>query len=199
MRHPRPRIVVSECLGFRPVRYDGNMEHDETVETLRKYADLLPVCPEIGIGLGVPRNQLVIMKSDDITLLIDTKTGEDFSGRLERFTETFLNSLVDVDGFLLKSKSPSCGVGDAKVYGRGKVVVARSDGAFTRLVRKVFPLLPIESEKRLLKYELRRNFLTRIYSIADLRETLSRAGVEDLVDLHRRNKYLLMLYSPRQL
>ncbi|MEM3746809.1 MAG: DUF523 and DUF1722 domain-containing protein [Thermoproteota archaeon] len=196
MKHPRPRVVVSECLGFRPTRYDGNMFHDKTVEALRRFADLLPVRPEIGIGLGVPRNPLVITRNGDSILLVDTKTGEDFSDSMEKFAKSFISSLADVDGFLMKSKSPSCGVGDAKVYGKGWAAVGRSDGTFTMLMRNAFPLLPVESEKRLLKYEVRRNFFTKIFSIADLRETLSKAETDNLVELHRRNKYILMLYNP---
>lgn len=199
MRHPRPIVVVSECLGFRPTRYDGNMFHDKIVEILKKFAELLPVCPEVRIGLGVPRNPLVITKDKDNIRLVDTKTGEDLSNRMEKFAKSFINSLSSVDGFLMKSKSPSCGVGDTKVYGRGWAVLGKSDGAFTKLMRNAFPLLPIESEKRLLKYEIRRNFFTKIFAIADMRETLSKYGVEGLVELHKRNKYILMLHSPHLL
>lgn len=196
MRFLRPRVVVSECLGFRPVRYDGNMNYDATVETLKKFAELIPVCPEVGAGLGVPRNPVILMRDGDRILLIDTGTGENFADRVNEFAKSFLGGLIGVDGFLLKSKSPSCGVGDAKLYGRGRAVIARSDGLFASIVRAVFPLLPIEGEKRLLKYEIRRNFFTRLFAIAELRETLSNADAEELVKLHRRNKYLLMLYSP---
>lgn len=199
MRHPRPRVVVSECLGFRPTRYDGNIFYDEIVEVLRKFADLLPVCPEIGIGLGVPRNPLVLTKDGNNIFLIDTKTGEDFSKRMKEFAGKFISNLYDVDGFIMKAKSPSCGIGDAKIYGKGWAVVGKSDGMFTKLMREAFPLLPIESEKRLLKYEIRRNFFTKIFALADLREALSRVGVEELVEFHRRNKYILMLYSPHLL
>lgn len=199
VRHPRPRVVVSECLGFRPTRYDGNIIYDEIVEVLKKFADLIPVCPEVGIGLGIPRNPLVLTRNGDDVCLVDTKTGEDFSRRMNEFAHSFIADLKDVDGFLMKSKSPSCGVGDAKVYGKGWAVVGRSDGIFTKLMREAFPLLPIESEKRLLKYEIRRNFFTKIFSIADLRETLSGARMGELVEFHRRNKYVLMLYSPHLL
>lgn len=196
MKHPRPRVVVSECLGFGATRYDGNIIYDDIVEILKKFADLIPVCPEVRIGLGIPRNPLVLTKDGDNIYLVDTKTGENFTHRMVDFSKSFVSVLRDVDGFLMKSKSPSCGVGDAKVYGKGWAVVGRSDGIFTSIIRNTFPFLPIESEKRLLKYEIRRNFFTKIFSIADLRETLSKAGPEELVELHRRNKYILMLYGP---
>lgn len=199
MKHPRPKVVVSECLGFRPTRYDGSIIHDKTVEVLKKFADLLPVCPETGIGLSVPRNPLVIVKEEDKILLVDTKTGEDFSDKMKKFAKSFISNLTEIDGFLMRSKSPSCGVGDAKIYGKNRITIGRSDGLFTMLMRSTYPLLPIENEKRLLKYEIRRNFFTKIFAIADLRETLSKNGIEELVELHRRNKYILMLYSPRLL
>lgn len=196
MRHPRPRVVVSECLGFSPTRYDGNMLRDEVVEALKRFAELLPICPEVRIGLGIPRNPLVLVKEGNAIRLIDAKTGDDFSQRMIDFASSFAGGLKGIDGFLMKSKSPSCGVGDVKIYGKSRVVIGKSDGVFTGFMREAFPLLPIESEKRLLKYEIRRNFLTKIFSIADLRETLSKGGREDLAEFHRRNKYILMLYAP---
>ncbi len=199
VRYPRPRVVVSECLGFRPTRYDGNIIYDETVETMKKFTDFIPVCPEVRIGLGIPRNPLVLTRNMNEIYLLDTKTGENFSHRMKEFAHSFISYLNDIDGFLMKSKSPSCGVGDAKIYGKDRAVIGRSDGVFTKLMREFFPLLSIESEKRLLKYEMRRNFFTKIFSIADLRETLLGAGSKELVAFHRRNKYILMLHSPHLL
>ncbi|MEM1670172.1 MAG: DUF523 and DUF1722 domain-containing protein [Candidatus Methanomethylicaceae archaeon] len=196
LKHPKPRLVVSACLGFKATRYDGSIIHDEIVNTLREFADLLPICPEVEIGLEVPRKPLVITKDEYGIHIVSTEKGEDFSNRMEDFAKSFINKLVEIDGFIMKSKSPSCGVGDSKIYGKGGAVVGRINGIFTKLVREAFPLLPFESEKRLLNYEIRRNFLTKIFTIADLRETLPRAKAKDLIELHRRNKYVLMLYNP---
>ncbi|MCX8209371.1 MAG: DUF523 and DUF1722 domain-containing protein [Sulfolobales archaeon] len=191
---------MSECLGVRAVRYDGNVIYDRVVEAVKKFVDVVPVCPEVGMGLGVPRDPLILVKKNSSTKLILTKTGEDFTERLLSFADSFLSSANSVDGVLLKSASPSCGVRDAKVYGKGGGVVARSDGLFAAVVRSRYPHLPIESEKRLLNYEIRRDFLTRVFAIAHVREVTSGArDFRELVELHRRYKYVLMLYNPSKL
>lgn len=197
---PTPTVVLSECLGIRAVRYDGGIIFDEFVETLKKYVTVVPVCPEVGAGLGVPRNPLALYRDGNAVYLIDLKTGEDITHRVKRYAESFLSDLVDVDGFLLKSGSPSCGIGDSKIYGRGGAVLGRSNGLFAELARSSYPLLPFESEKRLLNFGIRRNYLTRLFAISDLRISLNNINrVETVVELHRRYKYVLMLYSPHYL
>lgn len=200
LEYSRPHIVCSMCLGFRPVRYDGNILFDDRVEKLKRYAEFISVCPETGIGLGVPRNPLVLYRGNSDLKLIDTVTSRDLTSDMMKFAISFLTSLQRVDGFILKAGSPSCGVMDAKVYGEGRRVRGKTNGLFTRFVRQSFPLIPVESEKRLENYDLRRDFYTRVFTIAYVRDALGRAkSREDIVALHRGLKYLLMLYSPRML
>lgn len=198
--YPKPIIVCSMCLGFSPVRYDGNILFDSRVEKMKKHAEFIPVCPEVGIGLGVPRNPLVLYKENGEVKLVDTVTGKDLSTNMVNFTASFLGSIRRVDGVILKSGSPSCGVGDAKVYGWNRRVRGKADGFFTRLVKQALQVIPIESEKRLEDHDVRRNFYTRVFTIAYVRKTLEEArSNEDIVVLHRSLKYLLMLYSPSEL
>lgn len=192
----KPRILYSECLGIRPVRHDGNIIFDAFAEELKKHVEVIPVCPEVSIGLGVPRNPVVLYEDGGVVELVETVTGERLASRMREFSTRFLEKLV-VDGALLKAGSPSCGVGDAKVYGAGRRVLRKSDGLFTSILRTSYRWIPVESEKRLLSHGVRRLFLTRIYALADLRATIDGLrGVEDLVDFHRRYKYLVMLHSP---
>lgn len=195
----KPRILLSECLGVRPVRYDGNIIFDNFVEVLKKYVEVVPVCPEVGIGLEVPREPLVLYEENNNVELIDTVTGSKHSKEIEEFVRRLSDKLL-VDGVLLKAASPSCGVGDAKIYGPGRKVLRKGDGFFTSLLRRHMPCIPLESEKRLYAYEIRRRFLTRVFSLAELRATLSTIkSYEDLADFHRRYKYLIMLHSPATL
>lgn len=195
--YPRPRIVISSCLGLAPVRFDGNIIYDEHVERLKRYVDFVGVCPEIGIGLGVPRNQLVLNAGSSGLRLVDTVTGVDYTSKLEYFAESFSNSVGEVDGFILKSGSPSCGVGDAKVYDENRRVRRKADGLFTMFIKNRFNYLPVESEKRLLNPDIRRNFYTKIFTIAYLREKLANIrDPDEIVAVHRSLKYLLMLFSP---
>ncbi|MEM0487402.1 MAG: DUF523 and DUF1722 domain-containing protein [Sulfolobales archaeon] len=192
---PRPRVLLSECLGIRPVRHDGNMVFDSFVEVLKKYVDVLPVCPEVSLGLGVPRSPLVLYEESGRLELLDTKTGTKYTKNMEELAKSILSNLV-VDGVILKSASPSCGVGDAKVYGPGRRVVRRGDGLFTSAVRSYMRCVPVESERRLYAHDIRVRFLTKIFALAELRETLSNLRTsEELVDFHRRFKYLIMLHN----
>ncbi|MEM4695523.1 MAG: 2-thiouracil desulfurase family protein, partial [Ignisphaera sp.] len=81
----RPRIMLSECLGVKSVRYDGNIVFDSFIEILKKYVDVVPICPEVGIGLGIPRNPLVLRKENNNIELIDTGTGSIYTKLLEKF------------------------------------------------------------------------------------------------------------------
>lgn len=200
LEYPKPIMVCSMCLGFSPVRFDGNILFDNRVERLKKYAEFIPVCPEVGIGLGVPRNPLVLYKDNSDVKLLDTVTGKDLTNEMINFTNSILRVIKRVDGAVLKSASPSCGVRDSKVYGLNRRVLGKADGIFTRLLKQALPLVPVESEKRLENHDVRRNFYTRVFTIAYVRESLEKArSHEDIVVLHRSLKYLLMLYSPGEL
>lgn len=184
-------------MGIAPVRYDGNIIFDQNVEKLKMHVEFINICPEIGIGLKTPRNPLVLSKRPDGVRLIDTVTGDDYTYQLYEFSENFIKKLPEVDGFLLKSSSPSCGVRDAKLYDQNRKVIGKQDGLFTALLRERFKHLPIESEKRLINPDVRRNFYTKIFTIAHIRESLEKSNESsDLVDLHRGIKYILMLYHP---
>lgn len=112
------------------------------------------------------------------------------------FADHFLRSLGEVDSFPLKSASPSCGVRDVKIYCKGRRVTGRGDGLFAKVVWESVTSIPVESEKRLLNQDIGRNFYTLIFTIAYVRESLDQSATrEDIIDLHRSLKYLLLLYS----
>lgn len=191
---------MSSCLGIAPVRYNGSIIFDQNVEKLKRHVELIGVCPEVGMGLGVPRNPIALNMSPEGIRIVDTVTGRDYTDQMNSFSAGFIGALPEVDGFLLKSSSPSCGVKDAKLYGRDRRVLGKCDGLFTAILRRHFACLPIESERRLLNPDVKRNFYTKIFTIAYIRESLQKSSdPDDLVELHRNLKYVLMLYSPNAL
>ncbi|MEM4888431.1 MAG: hypothetical protein QXJ64_03190 [Thermosphaera sp.] len=118
-----------------------------------------------------------------------------YTERMELFFDSLKNSFY-FNGVLLKPASSSYGIGDAKVYSPGRRVVRETNGLFTRFVKELYPCIPLESEKRLYSYEIRVRFLTKLFTFADFRTTVKNlASREDLVDFHRGNKYIIMLYS----
>lgn len=198
---PKPVLVMSACLDLQPVRYNGEPIKDEFTIKLREYCRVVPVCPEISIGLGVPREKVIVYVKENFRIF-QPSTGMDLTDEMISFAESFLSSLERVDGFLLKSKSPSCGVSGTRIYKDpyGKQAFARGKGLFALKVLERFEFVPVEDEKRLRNADLRDHFLIRLFAIADLRESLSKVkDVKDLVDFHRRYKYLIMAHSQQKL
>jgi len=195
----RPRIVVSKCIEFAHCRYNGDMITSHIVERLKEYADFIPVCPEVEIGLGIPRPTLRIVRIGDNDHLVQPETERDVSEEMTMFARQFLESLPEVDGFILKNKSPTSGLRDAKVYpSAGKSApIGHGPGFFGRMVLDRYPLLPVEDEGRLRNVRIRDHFLTRIFTLADFRETKTRGRIRDLVRFHTGNKYLLHAHSQR--
>jgi uncharacterized protein YbbK (DUF523 family) len=164
----KPRIVVSKCLGFAACRYNGLMISSPLVRKLKDQVDFIPVCPEQEIGLGVPRDPIRIIEDKGKRRLYQPATGLDLTKEMNAFINSFLKTLGQVDGFLLKSGSPSCGIKDVKVYPkltkRHRPVTEKSYGFFGGRVLELYPGLAIEDEDGLKNPAIREHFLTRIFA-----------------------------------
>ncbi len=193
---PKPRIVYSACLSGELVRYDGQPVEDGFALKLKEHVEIIPVCPEVSIGLGVPREKIIVYTSDNERRLSQPRTGLELTDRMRKFTREFLNSLPEIDGFLLKGKSPSCGVSRTKTYydPEGKRYRGLGKGLFALEVLKRFPDYPVEDELRLRKREIMLQFLLRIFILARLRETVK--SVNDLKSFHEEYEVYLKVLSP---
>jgi len=195
----KPNIVLSECINLRPVRYDGGLVKDPFANILGQYVHYIPVCPEVAIGLGIPRYKVnLVRKGKENFCLVQPKTGLDLTQKMNRFSDNLLSSLTDIDGFLLKSKSPSCGLSGTKTYKNrdGTGFLFRRKGIFAMNVIKKFPFLPWEDEVRLKNPDIRHHFLTRIFSLFELRKkfkTLS--SIKKIRDFHGKYRTLIMAYN----
>ena len=197
----RPTVVVSKCLGFAACRYNGLSISSDIVKALMPHVDFVPVCAEVEIGLGVPREPIRVVSALNGLRLLQPSTGADVTDKMTRFAATFLDSLAIVDGFILKSRSPSCGVRDVKVF-RGvekEAAVGKGSGFFGAAVVEKFPGHPVEDEGRLLNFRIREHFLTSLYALARFRAARARLAMRDLVDYQARNKLLLMSYSQKEM
>lgn len=197
----RPNVVVSRCLGFAPCRWNGAVIPDEFVESLKPHVNYHPVCPEVEIGLGVPRDPIRIVDMGKGPQLIQPATGTDVTEKMRRFTETFLSSLDDIDGFILKYRSPSCGMKGVKIYAGPEKGAASVPGAgfFGGTVLGKFPESAIEDEGRLRNFRLREHFLTKLFLVADFRKVRSLGTMRGLVQFQAQNKFLLMAYNQKEL
>lgn len=198
----RPKVVVSRCLGFDHCRYNGGIISSPIVANLMEYVDFLPVCPEVEIGLGVPRTPVRIVLEDGEQRLVQFASGRDVTEVMEEFCTDFLGSAGDIDGFILKYRSPSCGIKDVKVYPDAALksaAIGKTSGYFGGAVLKEFPYLPVEDEGRLRNARIKEHFMTRLFMLAAFRNVKSEGRMRNLVAFHSENKYLLMAYSQAEL
>ena len=170
MRLPTPIVVASRCLGFDMCRYDGEIVRTDVVARIAGHVRMIPICPELEIGLGVPRPQIRIVREKAGDRLVQPETGRDLTDEMSAFAAHFLETIAErgVDGFILKSQSPSCGGGDARVFTgvSSEDVVKRDDGLFARAARARFPDAAMEDEASLGDAVTRHEFVTALYENA---------------------------------
>jgi len=193
----KPTVVVSKCLGFDSCRYNGVMISDEFIASLKPYILFIPICPEMEIGLGVPREPIRIVISGGKRLLYQPATKKDLSSEMTVYVKSFLDSLGKVDGFILKHKSPSCGIGNVKMYPaiEAQTPIEKGAGFFGEEVISRFSHLAVEDEGRLKNFRIREHFLTKLFALARFRELRENPSMKDLIEFHSRNKLLFMSYS----
>ncbi|PMP98025.1 MAG: DUF1722 domain-containing protein, partial [Thermodesulfobacterium geofontis] len=177
---PKPKIVISKCF-FEPVRYDGGIISEPFVENLKKYIESVTFCPEIALGLKVPRPRILIVKIKESERLIQPETGKDLTEDMLKVCQKALAEFKEIDGFLLKAKSPSCGVKSTKLYQNEKII-GKTSGFFARLASETYPYLPLEDEGRLKDFKIRDHFLIRIFAFAEWREFLKDPSPSKLVN-----------------
>ena len=196
----RPRVVVSKCLGFAPCRWNGVTLPNEFIEKLGHHVDYIPVCPEVEIGLGIPRDPVRVVLADNKLRLLQPATETDHTDKMIDFCSKFLNSLHDIDGFILKSRSPSCGIKEVKIYPsmqKGSAV-RKGSGFFGAAVIDGFPMLPVEDEGRMLNFTIREHFLRRLFTMARFRRINRTKRMKDIVQFQAANKFLLMAYNQKE-
>lgn len=197
MVNNKPTIVISKCLGFAKCRYNGDTIPDKFVKELSNYVNYITVCPEVGIGLPIPRETIRLVLEDDEIKLFQPSTGRELTKDMLKFSEEFLSKLPEIDGFILKGRSPSCGTKNVKIYlGKEKTVGSiKGAGLFARAVKDKFPSKAIEEEGRLTNFKIREHFLTKLFTFFSLRQIKTLA---DLVKFQSDNKYLLMAYNQKE-
>jgi uncharacterized protein YbgA (DUF1722 family)/uncharacterized protein YbbK (DUF523 family) len=200
MSETRLKLGVSRCLLGEPVRFDGGHKRNDWVtETLVRWFDLVPVCPEMEIGLGAPRESLRLVQHATQVRLVAVKSGTDHTGAMRTWSARRSAQLAHggLAGFVLKKDSPSCGMERVRVYGpRDGAPQRNGRGVFAAALANALPLLPLEEEGRLSDARLRENFVTRVFAYSRW-TALEAEGVTraKLFRFHERHKYVLMAHS----
>ncbi len=177
------------------------MISSEVVRKLRPHVEFRPVCPEVEIGLGLPRDPIRIVEKQGKRSLVQPATDRNVSKVMTEFTGSFLDMVTTVDGFILKDRSPSCGIANVKVFPSKEksAPLGKGAGFFGGKVLERFPDLPVEDEGRLTNFRIREHFLTKLYVFASFRGLKSKGKMKDLVQFQAENKYLLMAYNQKEL
>jgi uncharacterized protein YbgA (DUF1722 family)/uncharacterized protein YbbK (DUF523 family) len=194
------RIGISACLLGRKVRYDGQHKLDSYITgLLSNWFEYVPVCPELEAGFGVPREPMHLEGDAANPSLITTRSRKDLTGQLQALCSKRVLQLEgeELYGFILKSRSPSCGMERVKVYSSDHgMPVNKGVGLFARAFIESFPFLPVEEEGRLNDAALRVNFFDRVFTLKRWREMLAQEPTRGgLVRFHEQHKYLLMAHS----
>jgi uncharacterized protein YbgA (DUF1722 family)/uncharacterized protein YbbK (DUF523 family) len=197
---PNPIAVgVSSCLLGEQVRYDGGHKHDHYItDTLGRFFRFVPVCPEVGCGLPVPREAMRLEGDPAAPRLVTNRTGVDLSVRMREYCQRTVAELEkeDLCGFIFKKDSPSSGLFRVKVY-NGGMPAKTGRGLFADAVVKHFPLLPVEEEGRLYDMNIRENFIERVFAFRDWKDfLLGDRRIGNLVEFHSKRKLQIMAHSP---
>ena len=194
------RIGVSSCLIGEKVRWNGDHKQDRYVrEILSRYFEYIPVCPEVEVGMGVPRETVALYGDPEKPSMISKKTQTDWTKPMEKYIKSRINTLSadDLCGYIFKSKSPSCGMGRVPLYSEfGSHKVKHGPGMFANAFINSFPLVPTEEEGRLNDPRIRENFIVRVFSFKRFNLLLNeKFSLGQWVKFHTQHKFLLLAHS----
>ncbi|MCU0765845.1 MAG: DUF523 and DUF1722 domain-containing protein [Gammaproteobacteria bacterium] len=194
----KPLVGISSCLLGQQVRFDGGHKKDGWITgPLAEFFDYVPVCPEVAIGLGVPRPTIHLVGDPERPRAVGSRDPSlDVTSRLESFARQQVPLLGEISGYILKSKSPSCGMARVPVTSDKGMPAKVGVGIYARVLMERKPLLPVEEDGRLNDAVLRENFVTRVYVLHRWQQLRAgRLTAAKLIDFHSRQKYLVMAHS----
>ena len=194
------RIGVSSCLIGEKVRWNGDHKQDRYVrEILSRYFEYIPVCPEMEVGMGVPRETVALYGDPEKPSMISKKTQTDWTKPMGKYIKSRINTLSadDLCGYIFKSKSPSCGISRVPLYSEfGSHKVKHGPGMFANAFINSFPLVPTEDEGRLNDPRIRENFIVRVFSFKRFNRLLNeKFSLGKWVKFHTQHKFLLLAHS----
>jgi uncharacterized protein YbgA (DUF1722 family)/uncharacterized protein YbbK (DUF523 family) len=192
------KLGISSCLLGQPVRYDGGHKADSyIIGTLGAYFTFIPLCPEVAIGLPVPRPPIRLVQRGVAIRVVGVKDPTlDVTAPLHAYGVASAARLEAISGYILKRGSPSCGMERVKVYDEQGRTIGKASGAFAHSLRKKLPLLPLEEEGRLGDARLRENFIMRVFVYHRWQQLLEAGlSVTRLQQFHADHKYLVMAHN----
>ena len=197
---PPLRLGISSCLMGHEVRFDGGHKRNSfLMQNLGEHVDWFPLCPEVEIGLGTPRESIRLEGTAEETRLVAPRSGRDLTETMRSWAQSQMPTIGQwaLHGFVLKKGSPSCGLFRVRVYDNNGMPSHDGRGLFAQELTRKFPLLPAEEEGRLHDPRLRENFIDRIFCFRRWTELLAEGpGPGDLVRFHTAHKLTVLSHSP---
>jgi len=194
----RPLLGIGSCLAGNAVRYNGDAKKpNDHVRALCAHFDTQAFCPEMGIGLGVPRPPIHLVGTEDAVRILDVKTHQhDYTDEIRSYAQWVLAQAPRLCGYILVKDSPSCGYGRVKRYSpQGQHLASDQNGVFASALASSDPLLPLEDDGRLNDPGLRESFVTRACAYHDWKMLLQRGlTAHRLIAFYTRYKYLVMAH-----
>ena len=195
------KVGISSCLLGEEVRYNGGHKHSRLcTDDLGEYFEYVSLCPEVSIGLGIPRKPIRLVGDPENPRAVGVDDADfDVTDKLQSYAREQLPSLENLSGYIFMKGSPSCGVFRVKVYlENGNPNQSAGMGIFAAAIKKAYPLLPVEEAGRIQDAVLRENFIVRVYAY-DQWKNLVKEGLSasKIVYFHSRYKYTLMAHNPQ--
>ncbi len=196
------KLAISGCLLGQEVRFNGGHKESRLCsQVLSEYFDFTPVCPEVGIGMGIPRESIRLVGDPNDPQAVGTVHRErNVTQALKDYADQQADQLGDICGYIFMQKSPSCGVERVKLYrDNGAPHEEGAMGIYAKRFIERHPLVPVEEAGRLNDAVLRENFITRVFALANWR-AMQAQGFErkTLMQFHARYKYQLMATAPAE-
>jgi len=197
----KPKLGISACLLGQKVRFDGSHKREPfLIELFRKFVEWIPICPEVEVGMGVPRESVRLVGALTNPSMIAEKSGKDWTEAMNRFAAKRMREITEnhLSGYVFKKNSPSCGMERVRVYNSKGMPVRQGRGLFAAALMNHWPLLPVEEEGRLYDLKLRENFIERVFAYHRwLQASSERKSPGALVRFHTSHKYMLLAHSQR--
>lgn len=203
MQEIRIPVGISSCLLGEEVRFDGGHKRDNyIIHTLGQFFHFVSFCPEVAIGLGTPRQTLRLVRvNGEVRVRGNKDHALDVTDALRASGAEQAAKHPELCGYILKSKSPSCGMERVPLYdgwSNDRPPEKKGVGQFAEVFMAARPELPCEEEGRLGDPVLRDNFITRVFTLHRWRQMV-RDGLtaSALLDFHTRHKLLLLAHHPQ--
>ncbi|WP_322804400.1 DUF523 and DUF1722 domain-containing protein [Vibrio alfacsensis] len=194
------KVGISSCVMGQRVRFDsGHKISNFVTKELDGYFSFVPVCPEVGVGMTVPRPTIRLVSNEERIALVETKNPEnDHTDKMLTYSENKVNELQreQLCGYIVCAKSPTCGMERVKVYSKNNAA-KEGVGLYTKTLMENMPWLPVEEDGRLNDPVLKENFITRVYCLNDFYESMGGEPTRGkIIEFHSRYKLTLMAHHP---